>query len=88
MDESNVVSYTKLVAVRTAKAMKSRREYVQAIRKSIHENPEVCTQHMCIELINRLEQAVESEDNLLECLLLEKQKTCMLMKKLEEIGNG
>ena len=87
MDESNVVSYTKLVAVRTAKAMKSRREYIQAIRKSIHENPEVCTQHMCIELIDRLEQAVESEDNLLECLLLEKQKTCMLMKKLEGIEN-
>ena len=87
MDESNVVSYTKLVAVRTAKAMKSRREYVQAIRKSIHENPEVCTQDMCIELIDRLEQAVESEDNLLECLLLEKQKTCILMKKLEGIEN-
>ena len=29
MDESNVVSYTKLVAVRTAKAMKSRREHIQ-----------------------------------------------------------
>ena len=87
MDESNVVSYTKLVAVRTAKAMKSRREQIQAIRKSIHENPEVCTQDMCIELINRLEQAVESEDNLLECLLLEKQKTCILMKKLEGIEN-
>ena len=87
MDESNVVSYTTLVAVRTAKAMKSRREHIQAIRKSIDENPEVCTQDMCIELIDRLEQAVESESNLLECLLLEKQKTCMLMKKLEGIEN-
>ncbi len=87
MDESNVVSYTKLVAVRTAKAMKSRLEHIRAIRKSIHENPEVCTQDMCIELIDRLEQAVESESNLLECLLLEKQKTCILMKKLEGIEN-
>ena len=87
MNESNVVSYTKLVAVRTAKAMKSRKQYIQAIRKSMHENPEVCTQDMCIELIDRLEQAVEREDNLLECLLLEKQKTCILMKKLEGIEN-
>ena len=29
MDESNVVSYTTLVAVRTAKAMKNRREHIQ-----------------------------------------------------------
>ena len=87
MDESNVVSYTTLVAVRTAKMMKSRREHIQAIRKSIHENPEVCTQDMCIELIDRLEQAVERENTLLECLLLEKQKTCILTKKLEGIEN-
>ena len=83
----NVISYNLFTATRIRNAEIARREHIQAIRKSIYENPEVCTQDMCIELIDRLEQAVESENNLLECLLLEKQKTCILMKKLEGIEN-
>ena len=61
----NVISYTLFTAIRIRNAEIARREHISDIRQAILENPSQCNQELCLLLLDRLEQSVESNHNLL-----------------------
>ena len=62
---SNVISYNLFTAIRIRNAEIARRRYISDMRQAILENPSTCDQELCLLLLDRLEQSVESNHNLL-----------------------
>ena len=62
---SNVISYNLFTAIRIRNAEIARRRYISDMRQAILENPSTCDQELCLLLLDRLEQSVESKHNLL-----------------------
>lgn len=62
---SNVISYNLFTAIRIRNAEIARRRHISDMRQAILENPSQCDQELCLLLLDRLEQSVESNHNLL-----------------------
>ena len=63
--KSNVISYTLFTAKRVCNATIARRRHISDMRQAILENPSQCNQDLCLLLLDRLEQSVASNHNLL-----------------------
>ena len=63
--KSNVISYTLLTAKRIHNAEIARRRHISDMRQAVLENPSQCNQELCLLLLDRLEQSVASNHNLL-----------------------
>ena len=62
---SNVINYNLFTAIRIRSAEIARRRHISDMRQAILENPSTCDQELCLLLLDRLEQSVESNHNLL-----------------------
>ena len=62
---SNVIIYNLFIAKRACNATIARRRHISDMRQAILENPSTCDQDFCLLLLDRLEQSVESNHNLL-----------------------
>lgn len=62
---SNVINYNLFTAIRIRNAEIARRRHISDMRQAILENPSTCDQDLCLLLLDRLEQSVESNHNLL-----------------------
>ena len=60
-----VINYNLFTATRIRNAEIARRRHISDIRQAILENPSLCNQDLCLLLLDRLEQSVESNHNLL-----------------------
>ena len=65
----NVISYTLFTTKRACNATIARRRHISDMRQAILGNPSQCNQELCLLLLDRLEQSVESNHNLLTRLL-------------------
>ena len=63
--KSNVISYNLFTTARICNAEIARRRHISDMRQAILENPSTCDQDLCLLLLDRLEQSVESSHNLL-----------------------
>lgn len=63
--KSNVINYNLFTAIRIRSAEIARRRHISDMRQAILENPSTCDQDLCLLLLDRLEQSVESNHNLL-----------------------
>ena len=68
--KSNVISYNLFTAIRIRNAEITRRRHISDMRQTILENPSQCNQELCLLLLDRLEQSVESNHNLLTRLFI------------------
>lgn len=68
--KSNVISYNLFTTARIRSAEIARRKHISDIRQAILENPSQCNQDLCLLLLDRLEQSVESNHNLLTRLFI------------------
>ena len=66
----NVISYNLFTTVRIRNAEIARRRHISDIRQAILESPNQCDQDLCLLLLDRLEQSVESNHNLLTRLFI------------------
>ena len=62
---NNVINYNLFTAARIHNAEIARRRHISDMRQAILENPSQCNQELCLLLLDRLEQSVESNHNLL-----------------------
>ena len=62
---SNVIIYNLFTTARIHNAEIARRKHISDMRQAILENPSQCNQDLCLLLLDRLEQSVESNHNLL-----------------------
>lgn len=63
--KSNVINYNLFTTARIHNAEIARRRHISDMRQAILENPSLCDQDLCLLLLDRLEQSVESNHNLL-----------------------
>lgn len=68
--KSNVISYNLFTAIRIRNAEIARRRHISDMRQAILENPSSCDQDLCLLLLDRLEQSVASNHNLLTRLFI------------------
>ena len=68
--KSNVINYNLFTAIRIRSAEIARRRHISDMRQAILENPSQCNQELCLLLLDRLEQSVESNHNLLTRLFI------------------
>ena len=68
--KSNVINYNLFTAIRIRNAEIARRRHILDMRQAILENPSSCDQDLCLLLLDRLEQSVESNHNLLTRLFI------------------
>lgn len=68
--KSNLISYNLFTAMRIHNAEIARRRHISDMRQAILENPSQCDQELCLLLLDRLEQSVESNHNLLTRLFI------------------
>ena len=61
----NIINYNLFTAIRIRSAEIVRRRHISDMRQAILENPSQCDQELCLLLLDRLEQSVESNHNLL-----------------------
>lgn len=62
---NHVINYNLFTAMRIHNAEIARRRHISDMRQAILENPSLCDQDLCLLLLDRLEQSVESNHNLL-----------------------
>lgn len=62
---NNVISYNLFTTARIHSAEIARRRHISDMRQAVLENPSQCNQELCLLLLDRLEQSVESNHNLL-----------------------
>lgn len=68
--KSNVINYNLFTAIRIRSAEIARRRHISDMRQAILGNPSQCDQDLCLLLLDRLEQPVESNHNLLTRLFI------------------
>ena len=61
----NIISYNLFTTARIHNAEIARRKHISDMRQAILEYPSQCNQDLCLLLLDRLEQSVESNHNLL-----------------------
>ena len=66
----NIINYNLFTAIRIRSAEIARRRHISDMRQAILENPSQCDQEFCLLLLDRLEQSVESNHNLLTRLFI------------------
>ena len=66
----NIINYNLFTAMRIHSAEIARRRHISDMRQAILENPSQCDQELCLLLLDRLEQSVESNHNLLTRLFI------------------
>lgn len=66
----NIINYNLFTAIRIHNAEIVRRRHISDMRQAILENPSQCDQDLCLLLLDRLEQSVESNHNLLTRLFI------------------
>ena len=67
---NNVINYSLFTTARIHNAEITRRRHISDMRQAILENPSQCDQDLCLLLLDRLEQSVESNHNLLTRLFI------------------
>ena len=63
--KNKAISYNLFTAIRIRNAEIARRKHISDMRQAILENPSQCDQELCLLLLDRLEQLVASNHNLL-----------------------